>query len=410
MPLVVQKFGGTSVQSAEARARAAEIAGRRVRAGDQLVIVVSAMGRTGDPYATDTLLGLADGFAIPLPERERDLLVGCGEIISAAVFTGHLAAAGVRAQALTGPQAGLVACGTSDSTIGRIETSTLRALLERGIVPVVAGYQAASPGGDLATLGRGGSDTSACAIGVALGADRVEIFTDVDGIMSADPRIVEDAELLSSVTYAEASALARNGARVVHPDALGLAESFGLEVAVRNTFSETRGTRVTLDAAARQVTGVANFPASSYFRISRRASGDPGEDLSVFHLVGEAGISVHFIDIGPHAISFLSERHNRARVAEILHAAGFEFTVDDRYARVAVIGAGMTGQSGMMSKVIAALQAANIRIYQSTDAQTSISCLVGECDAVRAAQVLHEAFGLDRAGHVVSPRLSHRAF
>ena len=191
-PIVVMKFGGTSVAEPEGRAAIAGRVTEALELGTAPVLVVSAMGRAGAPYATDTLLGLVDG--LPDEPRERDLLMASGEVIAAVVLAHELRAAGIEARAFTGPESGIATDGThGSSAITEIHPGALLAAIERGIVPVVAGFQGIAEDGRLTTLGRGGSDTTACALGVALDAEAVEIYTDVDGVMSADPRTHDGA-------------------------------------------------------------------------------------------------------------------------------------------------------------------------------------------------------------------------
>jgi aspartate kinase len=225
------KFGGTSVATAEARAAIARTVLASLESGVAPVLVVSAMGRSGEPYATDTLLSLVDG--LPADPREIDLLMASGEIVSAVVLAHELRAAGVEARAFTGAEAGIGTDGVFGSAaITDVHPGSLLAALSRGVVPVVAGFQGIAGDGSLTTLGRGGSDTTACALGVALKADAVEIYTDVDGVMSADPRSCEGPRVLEVIRADELHQMARHGARVVHTPAAELALASGLAVRV----------------------------------------------------------------------------------------------------------------------------------------------------------------------------------
>ncbi len=213
---IVMKFGGTSLAAAADRDRAAEAISAATAAGNRVIVVVSAMGRLGAPYATDTLIGLTASADVDMDGQAKDLVLSCGELISASVFAGHLRKLGVEARPLSGPRAGIfVVGGFGRGRIERIDVSPISKLLEMGVVPVVAGFQGGNVDGDVCTLLRGGSDVTACALGVAFEAQRVEIFTDVPGVMTADPRVVPAAQLLDAATYREVSALAGNGACVV---------------------------------------------------------------------------------------------------------------------------------------------------------------------------------------------------
>ncbi len=218
MKVIVQKFGGTSVKNKETRELAAAHVERAVEEGYKVVAVVSAMGRQGDPYATDTLLGLLNQNGSQISTREKDMLVSVGETISSVIFTELLQSKKLKASAMTGAQAGFRTDGQYGSArIVDMQTEALVHRLEEVDVVVVAGFQGVSGDGELTTLGRGGSDTSATAIGAALQAEYVDIFTDVEGIMTADPRVVGEAEILPSATYQEICNMAYQGAKVIHP-------------------------------------------------------------------------------------------------------------------------------------------------------------------------------------------------
>ena len=249
MALIVQKFGGTSVADEKARAcLVAKVRAARAR-GDEVVLVVSAMGRKGAPYATDTLLGLlaeaapsAEAAADPVTS---DLLVSTGEVISACLLAARLGAEGIPAAPLTAYTAGIRAEGPAgDATPVSVDASALRSLLDRGLVPVVTGFQGLDAAGRIVTLGRGGSDTSAVAVGRALEADFVDIYTDVPGVAKADPRVARDAPYMDFLDYASMFRLARHGARVLHDRSALLAEQGACLLRIRSTFDEGQGTLV----------------------------------------------------------------------------------------------------------------------------------------------------------------------
>lgn len=240
MKIIVQKFGGTSVASEEARIAVKDKVQQAIRKGFSPVVVVSAMGRKGAPYATDTLIGVLKEANLSVNVREMDAMMCCGEIISACVMAATLQKFGINAMALTGGQAGII----TDSQFGaarikNINCSNLMHLLESGIIPVVCGFQGMTENNyKFTTLGRGGSDTSAAALGAALKADFVEIYTDVEGIMTADPRIVKEANILQTISYAEVCQMAHNGAKVIHPRAVEICVSSNTPMYVKSTFSD----------------------------------------------------------------------------------------------------------------------------------------------------------------------------
>jgi aspartate kinase len=260
--ILVQKFGGTSVSTPERRRQAVEHVRRAREGGFQVAIVVSAMGRRGDPYATDTLLDLLRSDGGPVAPDDYDLMFTCGEAIAVAVMSQALKRAGIPAVGLTAAQAGIYSDGTHlEATVENVDTSRLFALLAEGTVPVITGGQAvARPTLDFTTLGRGGSDTSGVAVGVALGARRVEIFTDVDGVASADPRLLPGARILSRVSYEAMHELARFGAKVVHPRALASGRAGHTPIVVRSTFSDAPGTLIADVEDERPLVGLAALP------------------------------------------------------------------------------------------------------------------------------------------------------
>lgn len=268
MALVVQKFGGTSVATVEAREALAGQVARERGAGNRVVVVVSAMGRAGAPYATDTLLGLVPS-ATPMV---RDLVASCGEVISACVVAELLRTKGVEAVPLTAYTAGVKAEGPSgDAEPVAADSSRIRGLLEEGVVPVVAGFQGVDAAGDLVTLGRGGSDTSAVAIGAFIGADRVDIFTDVPGVAQADPRLIPEARFLPYFDYRSMYRLAANGARVLHDRSALIGERYGVLIRVRSTFDSMPGTAIGPDpmgADAPALLGVAVAKGAASARVA----------------------------------------------------------------------------------------------------------------------------------------------
>lgn len=258
-PILVQKFGGTSVSTAERRLQAVEHVRRARAEGYQVAIVVSAMGRRGDPYATDTLLDLLRCDGLPVDGRDYDLMFGCGEIVSAVMMAHLLKREGIPAAGLTGGQAGIYTDGNfCEAEIVQVDPARIRYYLDRGAVPVIAGCQGIVPGtGDVTTLGRGGSDTSGVAVGMALGAALVEIYTDVEGVARADPRTVPRAGFLKAISYDRMLDMARYGAGVVHPRAVRTARAGQVPVAVRSTFSMAPGTTIAQVADEHPLLGLA---------------------------------------------------------------------------------------------------------------------------------------------------------
>lgn len=402
MRIIVQKFGGTSVATRENRLLAIEHVEDASKAGYSVVVVVSAMGRKGEPYATDTLLSLLnpqDGCA----KRERDLLMSCGEVISAVVFSSMLRGRGHDNCVLTGAQAGILTNDEfSDAQIITVNPARILQELEQGKVVIVAGFQGATENGDITTLGRGGSDTTATALGVALNAEIVDIFTDVDGIMTADPRIVSDAKKLHTVTYTEICNLAHQGAKVIHPRSVEIAMRKNIPVRVRSTLSKDEGTLIVSQAEAdrmesramrdRILTGITQTANITQIKVACPPTG--GNQLKVFKAMADNGISVDFISVTPGGVAFTVANGDSEKAARILRELGFEPELLPDCAKVSAVGAGIAGVPGVMATILEALTAEGIEILQSADSHTTIWCLVREADMAKAVRALHKKFNL----------------
>jgi aspartate kinase len=405
MDLIVQKFGGTSLSDDQSRRHVLRHIIREHEAGRSLVIVVSAMGRSGEPYATDSLLNLIQHNGNSLPARERDLLLSCGELISASVLCSLLNTEGIPSLTLTGGQAGILTNDRFGSArITQIKTERLHKHLSEGLVVVVTGFQGMTSDGEITTLGRGGSDTSATALGAALGAEIVDIYTDVDGILTADPRWVSNARPLSSVSYEEICNMAQNGAKVIHPRAVEIAMKAGIPVRVRSTFSDGEGTLVTHAQALRNqgnwhdrtVTGLAHVRQVTQLGVVNH-NGPADLQLKVFRAMASHGISVDFINVMPTGVHYTVSENDTHKAVQLLLDLGFEPLVREGCAKVSVIGGGMNGEPGVMAIIVEALTDAGIPILQSADSNTTIWVLISEEDLSKALQALHTAFGLHLA-------------
>lgn len=405
MRIMVQKFGGTSLATSEAREHVIRHIRRELEAGYRLVVVVSAMGRKGEPYATDTLLDWASEHGGILPSREKDLLLICGEIISATTLCGLLQQESISSVVLTGAQAGF----RTDEQFGNariLDVVPARVLDELGSkdVVIVTGFQGQSLNGDFTTLGRGGSDTSATALGAALHAEIVDIYTDVNGILTADPRIVEDAKPLSYVSYAEICNMAHQGAKVIHPRAVEIAMQSGVPVRVRSTFSDSVGTLVAnpegfkdvqTGIVDRFVTGIAYVSNVTQITVQSAGKGHHLQ-LEVFKAMAENAISVDFINVTPAGVVYTVFDSDSVKAVAVLEELGFEPQVLNGCAKVSVIGGGINGVPGIMAKIVEALTEHHIQILQSADSNTTIWVLVNKEDMVQALRALHTKFELHR--------------
>lgn len=393
MEIVVQKFGGTSVSKKESRERCLFHIHRELDKGHKVVVVISAMGRQGDPYATDTLLSLLGKQKNQLSKKDLDLFLSTGELISASVFSNLLHQNNINNTILTGGQAGIIT--NEDYTNAKIISLNSSLLLEHlklYDVVVIPGFQGVTEQGYTTTLGRGGSDTTATAIGVEINAKYVDIFTDVEGIMTADPRLVANAQILNQVTYNETLNLANLGAKVIHPRAVEMAMSENIPIRVRSTFSDSEGTLIThqneLNNAdnTQTVTGITQTGNLIQVMISK----EPYED--VFQYFSDKQISIDFIQTTPTSASFTVDSLYLEHVSLALHKKSNNVTIRENLAKVSVVGAGIRGIPGVMSKCTSALYQNQIDVFQSADSHTTIWFLVHQDRMKEAVQTLHDIF------------------
>ena len=257
LALIVQKFGGTSVKSEENRKAALQQILAAKQKGHDVVVVVSAMGRRGDPYATDTLIDLLKAHSDKICPKKKDLIMACGEIISASVMAAYIEANGMAAEAMTGFQAGIVTTEDfGNAEILEVNIDPVMDRLQEGKVVVVAGFQGQTKKGEITTLGRGGSDTTAVVLGGYLKADMIEIYTDVPGVAVTDPRVIPEAPFIPEVSYDEVLAMAQSGAKVIHPRAVKAAKKFNLPFRIKSTFDKGEGTLISNKSSKLEIAGI----------------------------------------------------------------------------------------------------------------------------------------------------------
>lgn len=408
MQILVQKFGGTSVQSEENREHVIKHIKDALMKEYKLVVVVSALGRGPDPYATDTLLNLVDYPANKNANRELDLLMSCGEIISSVVLSNELQKNHIDATALTGAQAGFITSEDfNQAKIRAVKPERILQEFEHHDVVVVAGFQGQTESGEITTIGRGGSDTSAAALGAALQAERIEIFTDVNGIMTADPRFVETARPLDVVTYTEICNLAYQGAKVVHPRAVEIAMQAKIPIRVRSTYAQDGGTLVTssrvqemgMDITERLITGIAHMSSITQIRVQTKEEAYRMQS-EVFKAMAEAGISVDFINIAPTGVIYTVPDVFTDKAVRILETLGFHPEITKNCAKVSAVGAGMTGVPGVASRIVGSLTNAGVQILQSADSHTTIWVLIHDKDLKLAVNALHDVFELSNGNEM----------
>ncbi|HXW34992.1 MAG TPA: aspartate kinase [Acidimicrobiales bacterium] len=402
MGLVVQKYGGTSVGDAERVRAVADHIARTRRQGNDVVVVVSAMGKT-----TDDLIRLAGDVSAVQPPREMDMLLTAGERMSMALLCMALAELEIDALSFTGSQAGIITdTSHTRAKILEIKGERLREALECGRVPVVAGFQGVSTDRDITTLGRGGSDTTAVALAASLGAGSCEIYTDVTGVFSADPRIVPEARRLSRVSFEEMLEIAASGGRVLALRSVEFARNHNVPLHVRSSFTWEPGTWVTEEDKEMEqavVTAVTHDTSEAKATVTR-VPDRPGLAARLFRALADKNVNVDTIvqntsHDGTTDISFTVPRVDLEPSLEVTRAlaadiGASEVLSDDSIAKVSLVGAGMRSHPGVTATMFETLAAAGINIEMISTSSIRITCVIRDDRVEQAVQALHDAFGL----------------
>jgi aspartate kinase len=403
MALVVQKYGGTSVANIDRIKNVAQRVAGTFDQGNDVVVILSAMAGV-----TDQLLELAGRASAEPDKREMDVLLATGEQTTAALLSMILKQMGYQSQSLLGHQAEVVTdCDYGNARILEIGTCRMRELIDRKTIVVVAGFQGYDIRGNITTLGRGGSDTSAVAIAAALQADLCEIYTDVDGIYTADPNVCEKARKLGTVTYDEMLNMASLGAKVLQIRSVGFAKKYNIPVHVRSSFNEEEGTMVVSEDSGMEqllVSGVTHDSNQARVTITK-VPDQPGIAAKIFSPISEAGILVDMIiqntrQGGKTDMTFTVPKADFRKTMDLSRKTANEIGAeevlgDDSIAKVSVIGVGMKNHSGVASVMFNTLARENINIIMISTSEIRISCVVEEKYAELAVRVLHTAFGLD---------------
>ncbi len=405
MALIVQKYGGTSVGTIERIRRVADRVEKTQRDGHQVVVVLSAM--SGE---TDRLIKLAYEVTTSPDDREMDMLLSTGERVTIALLAMELRGRGIDARSFTGRQVGIMTDSAhTKARIARVTSVRLREALDQGVVPVVAGFQGINERSDVTTLGRGGSDLSAVAVAAALKADRCIIFTDVDGVYTADPNIVPAAKRIDKISYEEMLEMASLGAKVLQTRSVEFAAKFNVPIEVNSSFKEGKGTLVTKEdtdmeaAAVSGVTGDRNQAKITIIGVPDK----PGIAARIFGPVAEAHINVDMIiqNISQAALtdlSFTVPRADLKKAVPLIQGVAKDIdaksvSVTEAIAKVSLIGVGMRSHSGVAAKMFNVLSHEGVNIMMISTSEIKISCVVDEKYLELAMRSLHSAFGLDQA-------------
>ncbi len=409
MALIVQKFGGTSVGDPERIKHVARRIAAVKAAGHQVVVVVSAMGHTTDELIE--LMGKVTDYASP---REVDMLLSTGEQVSIALVTMALQAQGVPALSMTGAQAGMRTEPVhSRARIVDIHTDRLKQVLADDYIPVVAGFQGVTYSGEICTLGRGGSDTTAVAIAAALRADECEIYTDVSGVYTTDPRVVTDARLLTEISYDEMLELASLGAQVLHPRSVEYAKQYRLNLRVRSTFNEGAGTLVKGVQDLENQTPVRGVAADlNQAKVALMDVPDqPGVAARLFSALSEHGVNVDMITQAVRGeqkndIGFTVAKSELDQAVQVTEEVGRQVGAsgvvqDPDVAKVSIVGSGMVNHAGIAARMFQALADGNINIQMIATSEIKVSAIISRNQAQQALRLIHNAFHLAGAAPAV---------
>jgi len=402
--LIVKKFGGTSVADAERIEAVADNIESEIHAGNKVTVVLSAMGDS-----TDDLIKLAKEIN-PEPDlREYDALVSTGEQISVALLAMALLKRGIKGKSYTAYQLGIKTNSShSRARILDVEVSKISSELNEGVVPVITGFQGMNESGDITTLGRGGSDTTGVALAAALDADECQIYTDVDGIFTTDPRVYDKARLLKQVSFEEMLELSSSGAKVLQLRAVEYASKFNLPIRVLSSFNEGEGTLVQEEKNIMErpiVSGISSIDSEAKLTI-RGVPDIPGVAAKILSPISDAGIEVDVIvqNIGADNttdFTFTVNEDDTKQAEEILKKTsttlgGGLIDVDDDIAKISIVGRGMRAHAGVASKMFQALAKSEINISMITTSEIKISVVIKKSEMTKAVAALHDAFDLDK--------------
>ncbi|SES77887.1 aspartate kinase [Anaerobranca gottschalkii] len=395
--IIVQKFGGTSLATSEQREMIVKKIAAQIAQNPQtkFLVVVSAMGRKGAPYATDTLLGLIDKKKTS--KDKQDILLSCGEIISAAILGSNFDRFSIKAKIVTGWNMGIFTDDNfTDAKIKKIDTTRIENYFKEYSVVIATGFQGITEEGEITTLGRGGSDITAVALGIALNAKDIEIYTDVEGIMTADPRVVPEAKIINEITYQEVFNLAHDGAKVIHPRAVEIAMQHDVNLWIKSLASQHIGTLITHHdqsskdkwELSRIITGIANIDGLTHFKINTN-NYELQKDYDLLDKLAAKGISLDLISISPYTKAFVVKGNETETVIQILKAAEVDFEYTENCTKITVVGVAMKGKPGVMAKILQPLVELNVPIIQTADSHINISILVESKYATDCIKALH---------------------
>jgi aspartate kinase len=395
MKILVQKFGGTSVSTHEKRKLVVSKVLNAKALGYFPVVVVSAMGRKGEPYATDTLLSLIDANFKVVNPLAVDLLMSCGETISTVIMCNELSNSCIDAVPLTGGQAGIITdCNYTNAAILNVDTKKILGIMKEGKVPVVAGFQGQDENGYFTTLGRGGSDVTAAILGAALNAVETQFYKDVDGIMTADPRIVTEATLIKKISYDEIFQFADQGAKVIHPRAVEIAKEYNIHLVIKNTMNNCDGTVISnlgTEDYENVITGITHINDRVQIKVCKNSDASYND---LFDILAENLISIDLINVFPKEKIFTIDEKDFNKFQTLIKEFNMSYSFVKECSKISIIGSKMKGIPGVMARILKALTRENVEVLQTADSHMTIWCLVETEYVENAINALHREFKL----------------
>jgi aspartate kinase len=396
MNIIVQKFGGTSVRDEKNRKECFKKINEALKMESKVIVVVSAMGRKGEPYATDTLLALSES----IDGKEKDLLLSSGELISASIFMNEYKKNNEKTKIgiMTGGEAGIITDNEFNrANILEMKPKNILKMLEEKDVIVVPGFQGVTEDGEVTTLGRGGSDTSAVAIGAAVKANNIEIYSDVNGMMSADPKMVEDAKMIRYITIEDALNLAYYGAKVIDSRALELAKKYKVKIILKSTFTNDNGTIISSDIIEtknveekkRMFSGIAYKNELVQYTVKEKEM----SKKSIFlETVKNSKISLDMINIEKEKMTFIIDKEKEKKMDTIIKESKTSYEKRESLSKLTLVGDGIAGTFGVMSTIVNPMYEEELEIIQTSDSHTTIFVLLNEKDLKKAICKLHKLF------------------
>ena len=403
MEFILQKFGGTSVQTKNYRLNCIKKIKESISNGDKVIVVISAIGRKNDPYSTDELLSLISKDFRDNNSIYVDKLISCGEIISSIVFASELQENNVNALPLIGQDIGIITDDNyGNAKILDIDTTNIEKMLEENIVPVIAGFQGVTLNGNITTLGRGGSDISAVRLASVLKCNRVEFYKDVDGLMTADPKLVSNAKSIDEISYEELFELSIYGNNIIHREAVKAAMDDNIPITIKNTFNSFKGTTInnTISINDDSFKGITYLKKCMQIKIYKKNNFENENYYKVFQEISSKKINIDFINIFVNHKVFTINEDNFEEIIEILEKYNLKYEIIYDCSKIVIVKSNLKNVSIVMASIIELLHREEIEVLQTNHSDMSIWILVKNVDLEKSLNILHNNFFMEKKWQV----------